>query len=74
MMATNPYTIHPYTRSLEEDDANDKLVSPDDASVLDEEYVDSEAKNAKRMMIMIHEVVRYGYVLWNCTCYPISVR
>ena len=48
MMATNPYTIHPYTRSLEEeDDANDELVSPDDASLLDEEYVDSESEECQ---------------------------
>ena len=42
MMTTNHYTIHPYTRSLEEeDDAIDELVSPDDS---DGEYVDSESE------------------------------
>ena len=45
MMATNPCTILPYTRSLEEeDDAINKLISRDDSYLLDGEYVDIESE------------------------------
>ena len=44
MTTTNPCTILPYTCSFEEeDDAIDELMSPDDSTLLDGEYVDSES-------------------------------
>ena len=47
----------------EEDDAIDKLMSPDDSKLLDGEYVDSESEEYQEDDdIMMHEVVRYGYV------------
>ena len=44
MTTTNPCTILPYTSSFEEDDAIDELMSPDDSTLLDGEYVDSESE------------------------------
>ena len=49
MTATNPCTILPYTSSFEEeDDAIDELMSPNDSSFLDGEYVDSESEDIPR--------------------------
>ena len=62
MTTTNPYTNLPYTSSFEEeDDAIDELMSPDDSTLLDGEYVDSESEEYQEDDDN-DEVVRYGYV------------
>ena len=45
MTTTNPCTILPFTSPFEEEgDAIDELMSPDDSTLLDGEYVDSESE------------------------------